>query len=58
MKHHFQLAGYPFVNAYKYLQTDNSSEIEIIRTDMIINGLEKYNVGYTCKIDVTELRLY
>jgi len=58
MEQHCQIAGYPFVNAYKYLQTDNSSEIEIIRTDMIINGLEKYNIGYTCKIDVTELRLY
>ena len=58
MEQHHQIPGYPFVNAYKYLQTDNSSEIEIIRTDMIINGLEKYNVGFTCKIDVTELPLY
>ncbi len=47
MEQNCQIAGYPFVNAYKYLQTDNSSEIEIIRTDMIINGLEKYNIGYT-----------
>ncbi len=51
----------PFVNAYKYLQTDNSSEIEITRTDMIINGLEKYNVRYISEIDVyskCELRRY
>ena len=58
MEQHHQIAGYSFVNVYKYLQTDNSSEIEIIRTDMIINGLEKYNVGFTCEIDVTELPLY
>jgi len=58
MEHHNQTPEYPFVNVYKYLQTDNSSEIEVIRTDMILNGLEKYNVGYTCEIDVTELRLY
>jgi hypothetical protein len=58
MEQHHQIAGYSFVNVYKYLQTDNSSEIEIIRTDMIINGLEKSNVGFTCEIDVTELPLY
>lgn len=58
MEQHHQIARYPFVNVYKYLQTDNSSEIELIRTDMILNGLEKYNVGYISEIDVTELRLY
>lgn len=58
MEQYHQIAGYPFVNAYKYLQTDNRSLTGIICTNMIINGLEKYNVGFTCKIDVTELRLY
>ena len=44
MEQYNQTPEHPFVNVYKYLQTDNSSEIEVIRTDMILNGLEKYNV--------------
>ncbi len=47
MEQYHQIAGYPFVNAYKYLQTDNRSLTGIICTNMIINGLEKYNVGFT-----------
>ncbi len=58
MEPYYQKPAHPFVNAYKYLQTDNSSEIEITRTDMIINGLKKYNVWYISEIDVTQLRLY
>ncbi len=61
MKYHNQTTKHPFVNAYKYLQTDNSSLIGIMRTCMIISMLAKNSVGHISKIDVSlkcEWRLY
>ena len=61
MEQYHQIPAYPFVNVYKYLQTDNSSLTVIIRTCLIISMLARCSVGHITEIDVCftcELRLY